>query len=162
KKLGVRQDTEVDAARLKELCVQFKAHYRQRKGSSFPDDPLVQLQHAIEAVFRSWDNPRAITYRRTEKIPDDLGTAVNVQSMVFGRMGDDRGTGVAFTRNPATGEKGLYGEYLMNAQGEDVVAGVRTPVHIDELAKQNPAIYKQFEKVAASLESHYREMQDIE
>ncbi|MBI1745216.1 MAG: pyruvate, phosphate dikinase [Acidobacteria bacterium] len=161
-KLGVKLDTEVDSAHLKTLCAQFKAHYRKRKGHAFPEDPLVQLQYSVEAVFRSWNNPRAITYRRTEKIPDDLGTAVNVQCMVFGNMGTDSGTGVAFTRNPANGEKGLYGEYLMNAQGEDVVAGVRTPVPISQLAKQDPTIYKQFEKACRILEDHYREMQDIE
>jgi pyruvate,orthophosphate dikinase len=162
KKLGAQQDTDVDAANLKKLCARFKAHYKKHKGRNFPDDPYAQLQHAIEAVFKSWDNERAIVYRRKEKISDDLGTAVNVQTMVFGNMGDDSGTGVAFTRNPATGDKRLYGEYLMNAQGEDVVAGVRTPVDINELAQQNHSIYRQFEKFCQVLEDHYRDVQDIE
>jgi len=161
-KLGVKQDTEVGAEDLKVLCEQFKQHTKERTGKDFPQDVMEQLQGAIEAVFRSWMNERAIVYRRREKISDDLGTAVNVQAMVFGNTGENSGTGVAFTRNPATGEKALYGEYLMNAQGEDVVAGVRTPMDIQTLAKQNPAIYEQFAKIAQTLEQHYREMQDIE
>jgi len=161
-KVGAKQDTDVGAEDLKELVRQYKEYFRQNTGFPFPDDPKTQLRMAIEAVFKSWDNPRAITYRNAEKIPHDLGTAVNVQTMVFGNMGDDSGTGVAFTRDAATGEKVLYGEYLMNAQGEDVVAGVRTPVPITELKKQNPKIYKQFEDIANRLERHYRDMQDIE
>ncbi len=161
-KLGVMQDTEVGAAELKELCEQFKAHTKARTGKDFPQDVMAQLEGAIEAVFSSWMNERAIVYRKREKISDDLGTAVNIQAMVFGNTGENSGTGVAFTRNPATGEKALYGEYLMNAQGEDVVAGVRTPMDIQTLAQQNPAIYDQFAKIAETLEKHYREMQDIE
>jgi len=162
KRLGVSQDTEVGAADMKALCAEFKAHTRKESGSDFPQDVLAQLQGAIEAVFRSWMNDRAIVYRKREKISDDLGTAVNVQSMVFGNTGESSGTGVAFTRNPATGEKARYGEYLMNAQGEEVVAGVRTPMDIQSLAQQNPAIYAQFADIAETLERHYREMQDIE
>lgn len=161
-KLGVHFDTEVGAEDLKALCEEFKAHTKARTGKDFPQDVMEQLQGAIEAVFRSWMNERAIVYRRREKISDDLGTAVNVQAMVFGNTGENSGTGVAFTRNPATGEKVLYGEYLMNAQGEDVVAGVRTPQDIQTLAESNPAIYKQFAEIAETLEKHYREMQDIE
>ncbi|MCX6358975.1 MAG: pyruvate, phosphate dikinase [Armatimonadetes bacterium] len=161
-KLGVTQDTEVGAADLKELCEQFKAHTLERAGKPFPQDVVAQLQLAVEAVFRSWNNDRAILYRKKEKISDSIGTAVNVQSMVFGNTGNDSGTGVAFTRNPATGEKKLYGEYLMNAQGEDVVAGVRTPMDIQSLAEQNPAIYNQFAEIATTLENHYRDVQDIE
>jgi pyruvate,orthophosphate dikinase len=161
-KLGVQHDTEVGADDLKTLCGQFKALTKEKTGREFPQDVMEQLEMAIEAVFRSWNNERAIVYRRREKISDALGTAVNVQSMVFGNMGDDSGTGVAFTRNPATGEKKLYGEYLMNAQGEDVVAGVRTPMDIQSLAMQNPDLYRQFADIAQKLEDHYREMQDIE
>lgn len=162
KELGVSGDLEVDAEGMKELCRRFEAHVLKQTGSPFPQDPWVQLQAAIEAVFRSWNNERAIIYRRREKISDAIGTAVNVQAMVFGNRGDDCGTGVAFTRNAATGENHVFGEYLMNAQGEDVVAGVRTPMHIDELERQNPEIYKQFKEVCEKLERHYRDMQDIE
>jgi len=162
KELGVKEDLEVDADGLKELCRRFEAHVLKQTGSPFPHDPFVQLQASIEAVFRSWNNDRAIVYRRKEKISDDIGTAVNIQSMVFGNLGEDCGTGVAFTRNAATGENKVFGEYLMNAQGEDVVAGVRTPVPISELANQNPEIYAQFKEVCERLEMHYRDMQDIE
>ena len=161
-RLGAKQDTDVGAGDLKWLCEQFKAHTKQRTGKDFPQDVMQQLEMAIEAVFRSWNNDRAIVYRKKEKISDSLGTAVNVQSMVFGNTGEDSGTGVAFTRNPATGEKKLYGEYLMNAQGEDVVAGVRTPMDIQTLAEKNPAIYQQFAEIAQKLENHYRDVQDIE
>ena len=161
-KAGAKQDTDVDAAGLKVLVGQFKEYYKKITGEDFPTDPLKQLELAIEAVFRSWDNPRAVIYRNREKISHDLGTAVNVQTMVFGNMGEDSGTGVAFTRDAATGENHIYGEFLMNAQGEDVVAGVRTPETIDQLANENPAIYKQFVEIAKKLENHYRDMQDIE
>ncbi|MDO8587855.1 MAG: pyruvate, phosphate dikinase [Armatimonadota bacterium] len=162
-KLGAKQDTDVNAADLRKLVEEeFLPLVKAELGRDFPSDPMEQLELAIRAVFDSWDNPRAMVYRNKEKISHDLGTAVNVQTMVFGNMGEDSGTGVAFTRNPATGEKKLFGEYLMNAQGEDVVAGVRTPVDIQELANQNPEIYKQFADIAGSLECHYREMQDIE
>jgi pyruvate,orthophosphate dikinase len=161
-KKGAKVDTDVDAEGLKELVAQYKNYFREVTGRDFPSDPLEQLRLAIIAVFKSWNNERAITYRNKEKIPHDLGTAVNVQVMVFGNMGDDSGTGVAFTRNPATGEKKLFGEFLKNAQGEDVVAGVRTPEPIDELAREFPAIYEQFVEIAERLEKHYREMQDIE
>lgn len=159
---GVKLDTDLDAADLKAASEEFLAHVQNKTGEPFPSDPWKQLELAIEAVFRSWNNDRAIVYRRTEKIPDEIGTAVNVQSMVFGNMGDDCGTGVAFTRDPSTGENFLYGEYLMNAQGEDVVAGVRTPVPISELEKQNPAIYKEFVEIGNKLEGHYKDMQDLE
>ncbi|MER3474792.1 MAG: pyruvate, phosphate dikinase [Armatimonadota bacterium] len=162
KKLGVTQDTEVPADALKQLCGDYLALVQAETGRSFPEDPYEQLQMAIEAVFRSWNNPRAQVYREREGIPWDLGTAVNVQTMVFGNMGDDSGTGVAFTRDPATGAKELYGEYLVNAQGEDVVAGIRTPMHLSELKTLNPDIYKQFEEIAVLLEKHYRDMMDIE
>ena len=162
KELGAAQDTDVDAANLKVLCEKFKAYTLEKAGRPFPQDTTEQLIGAIEAVFRSWNNDRAILYRKKEKISDSIGTAVNVQSMVFGNMGDDSGTGVAFSRNPATGEKKLYGEYLMNAQGEDVVAGVRTPMDIQSLADQNPEIYKQFADIANKLEQHYHDMQDLE
>jgi pyruvate, orthophosphate dikinase len=162
KELGVSGDLEVDAQGMKELCRRFEAHVLKQTGSPFPQDPWVQLQAAIEAVFRSWNNERAIIYRRREKISDDIGTAVNIQAMVFGNRGDDCGTGVAFTRNAATGENHVFGEYLMNAQGEDVVAGVRTPMNIDELEKQNAEIFNQFKDVCDRLEKHYRDMQDIE
>ena len=161
-KKGVKQDTELDADDLKELAEQFKAEYKSKIGSDFPQDPKEQLMGAIKAVFRSWNNPRAIYYRRMNDIPGDWGTAVNVQMMVFGNMGDTSGTGVAFSRNPATGEKGLFGEYLMNAQGEDVVAGVRTPSPISHLKETNPAVYEQFVKIVDTLEKHYRDMQDME
>ena len=159
---GVTLDTELTADDLKELAEKFKAEYREKLGEEFPQDPKVQLMGAIKAVFRSWDNPRAIYYRRMNDIPSDWGTAVNVQSMVFGNTGDTSGTGVAFTRNPATGEKKLFGEFLMNAQGEDVVAGVRTPQTIDQLAQVMPEAYKQFVDICAKLEYHYRDMQDME
>ena len=159
---GVTLDTELTADDLKELAEKFKTEYREKLGEEFPQDPKVQLMGAIKAVFRSWDNPRAIYYRRMNDIPSDWGTAVNVQSMVFGNTGDTSGTGVAFTRNPATGEKKLFGEFLMNAQGEDVVAGVRTPQTIDQLAEVMPEAYKQFVDICAKLEYHYRDMQDME
>ncbi len=160
---GVRFDTELTAEDLKELIARFKAVYKDAmNGEDFPQDPKVQLMEAVKAVFRSWDNPRAIVYRRMNDIPGDWGTAVNVQAMVFGNMGDTSGTGVAFTRNPATGEKGIYGEYLINAQGEDVVAGVRTPQPITKLAEDLPECYKEFMNLAMKLEQHYRDMQDME
>ena len=159
---GVKQDVELTADDLKELANQFKAEYKSKIGSDFPSDPIEQLFGAIKAVFRSWDNPRANVYRRDNDIPYSWGTAVNVQSMAFGNMGDDCGTGVAFTRDPATGAKGLFGEFLTNAQGEDVVAGVRTPMHISEMADKFPEAFKQFNEVCATLEKHYRDMQDME
>ena len=159
---GVTYDVELDADDLKTLANQFKAEYKNQLGSDFPDDPKVQLFEAIKAVFRSWDNPRANIYRMDHDIPYSWGTAVNVQMMAFGNMGDDCGTGVAFTRNPATGEKGLMGEFLTNAQGEDVVAGVRTPMPIAEMAEKFPAAFKQFQEVCKTLENHYRDMQDME
>ncbi len=159
---GVKQDVELTAEDLKELAGQFKAEYKAKLGEEFPTDPVEQLMGAIKAVFRSWDNPRANIYRRENDIPYSWGTAVNVQSMAFGNMGDDCGTGVAFTRNPATGEKKLFGEFLTNAQGEDVVAGVRTPMPISEMAQKFPEAFQQFEKVCAILEDHYRDMQDME
>ncbi|MBE7081562.1 MAG: pyruvate, phosphate dikinase [Clostridiales bacterium] len=159
---GVKLDTELTADDLKNLAEQFKAEYKAKIGAEFPQDPKEQLFGAVRAVFRSWDNPRAIYYRRMNDIPASWGTAVNVQEMVFGNMGNTSGTGVAFSRNPSTGEKGLYGEYLMNAQGEDVVAGVRTPQTIDQLKQENPAVYEQFVKIVAKLEDHYRDMQDME
>ena len=159
---GVTQDVELDAADLKELAMQFKAEYKAKIGEEFPSDPKEQLVGAIKAVFRSWDNPRANVYRRDNDIPYSWGTAVNVQSMAFGNMGDDCGTGVAFTRNPATGEKKLMGEFLTNAQGEDVVAGVRTPMPIAEMAEKFPEAYDEFVKVCNILEDHYRDMQDME
>ena len=161
-KRGVKQDTELTAADLKELVAIFKGIYLKEHGSEFPSNPTEQLKEAVKAVFRSWNNPRAITYRRLNDIPGSWGTAVNVQEMVFGNMGDDCGTGVAFTRNPATGEKALFGEYLMNAQGEDVVAGIRTPQPIATLEQTNPAAYADFVKYANLLENHYRDMQDME
>jgi pyruvate,orthophosphate dikinase len=159
---GVTQDTELGADDLKELAGQFKAAYRGKVGADFPSDPVEQLMGAIKAVFRSWDNPRAVYYRRMNDIPSSWGTAVNVQSMVFGNMGDNSGTGVAFSRNPSTGEPKLFGEFLMNAQGEDVVAGVRTPQSIEQLKEQNPAAYDEFYRIAYKLEKHYRDMQDME
>ena len=159
---GVKQDTELTAEDLKTLAEQFKAEYKEKIGSDFPSDPKEQLMGAIKAVFRSWDNPRANVYRRDNDIPYSWGTAVNVQSMAFGNMGDDCGTGVAFTRDPATGEKGLFGEFLTNAQGEDVVAGVRTPMHITEMEDKFPEAFAQFKDVCHKLETHYRDMQDME
>ena len=159
---GVKLDTELTADDLKLLAEQFKAEYKAKMGKDFPSDPREQLMGAIKAVFRSWDNPRAIYYRRMNDIPASWGTAVNVQMMVFGNMGETSGTGVAFTRNPATGEKKLFGEFLMNAQGEDVVAGVRTPQTIDQLAKVMPEAYAQFVDICKKLEEHYRDMQDME
>ena len=161
-KKGVTQDVELTADDLAELAGQFKAEYKEKIGADFPDDPIEQLMGAIKAVFRSWDNPRANVYRRMNDIPYSWGTAVNVQSMAFGNMGDDCGTGVAFTRNPATGEKKLFGEFLTNAQGEDVVAGVRTPMPIAEMANKFPEAFAQFEGVCKTLEDHYRDMQDME
>ena len=159
---GVKQDVDLTADDLKELANQFKAEYKSKIGEDFPSDPKVQLFEAIKAVFRSWDNPRANVYRRDNDIPYSWGTAVNVQSMAFGNMGDDCGTGVAFTRDPATGEKGLFGEFLTNAQGEDVVAGVRTPMHIAEMEQKFPEAFRQFNEVCKILEGHYRDMQDME
>ena len=160
---GVHFDTELTTEDLKELVKRFKAVYKENmKGEEFPQDPVEQLMGAVKAVFRSWDNPRAIVYRRMNDIPGDWGTAVNVQAMVFGNMGETSGTGVAFTRNPSTGEKGIYGEYLINAQGEDVVAGVRTPQPISKLAEDLPECYKEFMEIATKLENHYRDMQDME
>ncbi len=161
-KKGVKLDTELSAEDLKELANMFKAEYKEKIHEDFPSDPKQQLMGAIRAVFRSWNNPRAIYYRKMNDIPGSWGTAVNVQSMVFGNMGDTSGTGVAFTRNPATGEKKLFGEFLMNAQGEDVVAGVRTPQSIDMLNEIMPEVYKQFVDICAKLEDHYRDMQDME
>ena len=160
---GIKYDTELTVDDLKELVKKFKKVYKDHmNGEEFPQDPKVQLMGAVKAVFRSWDNPRAIVYRRMNDIPGDWGTAVNVQSMVFGNMGNTSGTGVAFTRNPSTGEKGIYGEYLINAQGEDVVAGVRTPQPITKLAEDLPECYKEFMEIANKLESHYKDMQDME
>ncbi len=161
-KKGVSSDLELDADDLKKVSELFLAHVREHAGREFPTDPFEQLSLAIEAVFRSWNTDRAIVYRRTEKIPDDIGTAVNIQSMVYGNAGDDCGTGVAFTRDPSTGENAMFGEYLMNAQGEDVVAGVRTPVPISELQKQNADVYKQFIEMSSTLEHHFKDMQDLE
>ena len=161
-KKGVKQDVELSAEDLHELAEQFKAEYKEKIGKEFPTDPKEQLFGAIKAVFRSWDNPRANIYRRDNDIPYSWGTAVNVQSMAFGNMGDDCGTGVAFTRDPATGNKGLFGEFLTNAQGEDVVAGVRTPMHINEMEQKFPEAFKQFTEVCNTLEKHYRDMQDME
>ena len=159
---GVKLDTELDADDMKDLVVRFKAFYKEQKGEDFPSEPKAQLMEAVKAVFRSWDNPRANVYRRMNEIPYSWGTAVNVQTMVFGNMGNTSGTGVAFTRNPATGEKKLYGEYLMNAQGEDVVAGIRTPQPIDQLKEVMPEVYDQFAEIANKLEKHYSDMQDME
>ncbi|NLD52602.1 MAG: pyruvate, phosphate dikinase, partial [Clostridiales bacterium] len=159
---GVKGDTDLDANDLKEVVRRYKEIYREAKGEDFPQDPKMQLMEAIKAVFRSWDNPRAIYYRRMNDIPGDWGTAVNVQAMVFGNMGEDSGTGVAFTRNPSTGEKKLYGEYLMNAQGEDVVAGIRTPHPMSDMQTEMPETYNQFIAFADKLEKHYRDMQDME
>ena len=149
---SAKQDTDLTADNLKEVVRRYKAIYKAAMGEEFPQDPKAQLMESIKAVFRSWDNPRAVYYRRMNDIPGDWGTAVNVQSMVFGNMGDDCGTGVAFTRNPSTGEKKLYGEYLMNAQGEDVVAGIRTPFHIESMKDNLPHVYDQFVQIAEKLE----------
>ncbi|MDF2612600.1 MAG: pyruvate, phosphate dikinase [Clostridia bacterium] len=159
---GVTLDTDLTAEDLKEMIVRYKALYKQEKGEDFPQDPELQLMESIKAVFRSWMNPRAIVYRRMHDYPASWGTAVNVQMMVFGNMGDTSGTGVAFTRNPATGENKIYGEYLINAQGEDVVAGIRTPNPISQLADDMPEVYKEFERIYTKLEDHYRDMQDME
>ena len=161
-KKGVKDDKDLSAEDLKGIITTFKKLYKEHVGKEFPQDPKEQLMGAVKAVFRSWNNPRAISYRRMNDIPGNWGTAVNVQAMVFGNMGETSGTGVAFTRNPATGEKKLFGEYLMNAQGEDVVAGIRTPMKIDELGKQNKKLYEQFVGIAETLERHYRDMQDME
>ncbi len=159
---GVKLDTELDANDLKEMVIRFKALYKEVKGVDFPQDPEVQLMEAVKAVFRSWMNPRAIVYRRMNDYPSSWGTAVNVQMMVFGNMGDTSGTGVAFTRNPSTGENVIYGEYLINAQGEDVVAGIRTPSHISQLEQDMPEVYTEFMNIAHTLENHYHDMQDME
>ena len=159
---GVELDTELSYEDLKDMVAQYKKHYRQEKGEDFPQDPKVQLVESIKAVFRSWDNPRAIVYRRMNEIPYEWGTAVNIQAMVFGNTGDESGTGVAFTRNPSTGEKELYGEFLMNAQGEDVVAGIRTPQKISRLKEVMPEVYNEFIEIAQKLENHYCDMQDME
>ncbi len=159
---GVKLDSELSADDLKELVATFKSYYKSRMNADFPSDPIEQMLLSVKAVFRSWDNPRANIYRRMNDIPSSWGTAVNVQEMVFGNMGDDSGTGVAFTRDPANGEKRLYGEFLMNAQGEDVVAGIRTPQTIDQLAEVMPDVYKEFADIADKLENHYRDMQDME
>ena len=161
-KNGITDDSDLTAENLKEMVKRFKDLYKSIQGEDFPQDPKAQLLAAVEAVFRSWNNPRAIVYRRMNDIPGDWGTAVNVQAMVFGNMGEDSGTGVAFTRNPATGENKLYGEYLINAQGEDVVAGIRTPEPIDKLKEVMPEIYDQFVEIAEKLEKHYKDMQDME
>lgn len=162
KKYNCTLDTELTADNLKEVVEAYKVMFKEKKGFDFPQEPMTQLLEAVKAVFRSWDNPRAIVYRRMNDIPASWGTAVNVQSMVFGNMGDDSGTGVAFTRNPSTGEKKLYGEYLMNAQGEDVVAGIRTPESIEHLRITNEEVYNEFVRIADILEKHYRDMQDME
>src|SRR3989454_9392172 len=159
---GVKTDAEIPAADLKQLVAEFKQIAERQSGGPFPTDVYHQLHKAIEAVFSSWNNKRAIDYRNFNKIPHDLGTAVNVQSMVFGNMGNDCGTGVAFTSDPGTGEQQLYGEYLLNAQGEDVVAGIRTPSKINRLQKDLPDVYRQFQDIAQRLERHYRDMQDLE
>ncbi|HOO28504.1 MAG TPA: PEP/pyruvate-binding domain-containing protein, partial [Lachnospiraceae bacterium] len=159
---GVQYDTELTADDLKEVIARYKSVYQEKMGTEFPQEPKVQLMEAVKAVFRSWDNPRAIVYRRMNDIPGDWGTAVSVQAMVFGNMGNTSGTGVAFTRNPSTGEKGIYGEYLINAQGEDVVAGIRTPQPITRLAQDMPSVFEQFMEIANKLEAHYRDMQDME
>ena len=161
-KKGVKNDIDLDADDMKELVKLFKAHYKKEMGEDFPSDPKTQLMESVKAVFRSWDNPRANVYRRMNEIPYSWGTAVNVQPMVFGNLNENSGTGVAFTRDPATGEKALFGEYLINAQGEDVVAGIRTPSHISKLAEDMPEVYKQFADIANRLEEHYADMQDME
>ena len=159
---GVKYDAELSADDMKQLVAHFKEYYKKKMGVDFPQDPKTQLMESVKAVFRSWDNPRANAYRKMNDIPGSWGTAVNVQSMVFGNWGDDSGTGVAFTRNPATGEKALFGEFLMNAQGEDVVAGIRTPHTIDEMAEIMPEVYREFKEIADKLENHYKDMQDME
>ena len=161
-KKGVKNDIDLDADDMKEMVKLFKAHYKKEMGEDFPSDPKAQLMESVKAVFRSWDNPRANVYRRMNEIPYSWGTAVNVQPMVFGNLNENSGTGVAFTRDPATGEKALFGEYLINAQGEDVVAGIRTPSHISKLAEDMPEVYKQFADIASRLEDHYADMQDME
>jgi pyruvate, orthophosphate dikinase len=162
-KAGVQTDPELSPEHLKEVIAAYKAIVKRETGRDFPTEPLDQLRGAVEAVFASWNNDRAIVYRRRERIPDDLGTAVNVQTMVFGNMGPDSGTGVAFTRDPATGAKELYGDYLKNAQGEDVVAGIRTPSHISEMKNDPnlPGVYDEFVRYAERLERHYKDMQDL-
>jgi pyruvate,orthophosphate dikinase len=162
RRVGAKLDTDLTAEDLKGVCATFKKIVKEQTGSDFPTDPYLQLEESVKAVFRSWNGDRAIAYRRREKIPDNLGTAVNVVTMVFGNMGNDSGTGVAFTRDPATGERKLFGDYLSNAQGEDVVAGIRTPKHIDDLKQEMPEIYNQFVEVATKLERHYKDMQDLE
>src|ERR1051326_5181917 len=162
KEAGVKTDPELNPAALRKLVTKYLAIYKDATHSEFPEKPIDQLREAIDAVFRSWNTPRAVTYRRMERIPDDLGTAVNVQMMVFGNMGSTSGTGVAFTRNPITGKKELYGDYLANAQGEDVVAGVRDTEQITDLKRYMPKVYAQFERYARQLEKHYRDVQDLE
>ena len=162
KKLGIKSDLEFSASDLKELAAEFKQEIKIDTGQDFPDDPMEQLWGAVGAVFRSWMNDRAIVYRKLNNIPTEWGTAVNIQSMVFGNLGETSGTGVAFTRNPSNGDNEFYGEYLMNAQGEDVVAGIRTPLPIDQLKRDKPKIYKQLDDVRKKLEKHYRDMMDIE
>ena len=161
-KKGVKNDIDLDVNDMKELVARFKAYYKEQKGEDFPTDPKVQMMEAVKAVFRSWDNPRANVYRRMNDIPYSWGTAVNVMPMVFGNLNNQSGTGVAFTRNPATGEKKLFGEYLINAQGEDVVAGIRTPNKIAQLEQDMPEVYAQFKTIANNLEKHYKDMQDME
>ncbi|MCL2487752.1 MAG: pyruvate, phosphate dikinase, partial [Oscillospiraceae bacterium] len=159
---GVTDDIDLDAADMKKLVALFKAYYKEQKGEDFPTDPKMQMMESIKAVFRSWDNPRANVYRRMNDIPYSWGTAVNVQPMVFGNLNENSGTGVAFTRDPSTGERRLYGEYLINAQGEDVVAGIRTPSTISQLEQDMPEVYSEFVTIANRLESHYKDMQDME
>ncbi|NLA26477.1 MAG: pyruvate, phosphate dikinase, partial [Firmicutes bacterium] len=161
-KRGVENDAGLNEADLNEVIISFLSAVRQAVGKEFPEDPREQLILAVEAVFNSWNTPRAMVYRQINKIPHHLGTAVSVQAMVFGNLGDDSGTGVAFTRNPATGEAKIYGEYLLNAQGEDVVAGIRTPRPLEELSREMPGVYRQFTELCSRLELHYRDMQDIE
>jgi len=161
-RFGVKEDTLVPASGWKELVAEYKAYFREKSGTNFPDDPMDQLWGAIAAVFGSWMAEKAVTYRRVEKITGLLGTAVNVVQMVFGNTGENSGTGVCFTRDPSSGEKIFYGDYLVNAQGEDVVAGIRTPMHLGEMAKTMPKVYAQLEKVRVKLEKHYRDMQDME
>ncbi|NMB10484.1 MAG: pyruvate, phosphate dikinase, partial [Tissierellia bacterium] len=161
-KKGVKADTELDAEDLKEIVEKYKVIYKEEMGEDFPQEPMKQLEYAVGSVSESWNNPRAKIYRKLNNIPDDLGTAVNIQSMVFGNMGETSGTGVAFSRNPATGENKLFGEFLMNAQGEDVVAGIRTPQPISHLEDVMPEIYEQFLNISENLENHYKDMQDLE
>src|SRR6202034_4862521 len=160
--LGIKDDTKVPAEGWKKLVGEYKAYYKEKTGKAFPDDPQEQLWGAIGAVFDSWMGEKAVTYRRVEKITGLLGTAVNVVQMVFGNTGEESGTGVCFTRDPSTGEKTFFGDFLLNAQGEDVVAGIRTPMHLSELSKRMPKVYKQLERVRQTLEKHYRDMQDLE